>query len=87
MSTYEFINIGSRPTVSTPIASSSTKGQVSPMETLIPQTPGQNNVPGHAVNIEGINMSDSNPNGSYIQNAINMHVHFLFSNVARLVTI
>ena len=62
VSIFEFINIGSRPTLSTPIASSSTKVQVSPMETLTPQTPGQSNVAGNAVNIKEIDMS----NGSWI---------------------
>ena len=85
MSTFEFINIGSRPTVSTPIASSSANWQVSPMETLTCQIPGESNVTGNAVNIED-EMSDSNENSGDIEIVINTHVHFL-SIVARLITI
>ena len=47
------------------------------METLTPQTPGQSNVTGNAVNIEDTQMSDSNQNGGYIHNVINRYAHFL----------
>ena len=53
----------SSPTLSTPIASPSAHHQVSPVETLTPQTPGQSNVTGNAVNIEDTQMSDSKQNG------------------------
>ena len=75
VSIFEFINIGSRPTVSTPIASSSANWQVSPVETLTCQIPGESNVTGNAVNIED-EMSDSNENNGDIEIVINTHVHF-----------
>ena len=49
---------------------------VSVPETLTPQTAGESNVIGIAVNIKDAGMSDSNKNHSYIQNVINIHVHF-----------
>ena len=76
VSIFEFINIGSRPTLSTSIATPSAHWQVSPMETLTPQTPGLSNVIGNSVNIKDTNMSNSNQNCSYLQNVVNIHVHF-----------
>ena len=49
---------------------------VSVPETLTPQTAGESNVIGNAVKIKDTGMSDSNKNHSYIQNVINIHVHF-----------
>ena len=49
---------------------------VSVPETLTSHTAGESNVIGNAVKIKDTGMSDSNKNHSYIQNVINIHVHF-----------
>ena len=49
---------------------------VSVPKTLTPQTAGESNVIGNAVNIKHTGMNDSNKNHSYIHNVINIHVHF-----------
>ena len=77
VSIFEFINIGSRLTLSTPVARFNAKGQVSLIRTLTTQTPGQSNVIGNLVNIKDTDISDSNQNCSHMQNVSYIHVHFL----------
>ena len=76
MSIFEFINIGSRLPLSTPVARFNAQGQVSLIGTLTPQKRGHWNVIGNSVNIKDTNMSNLNLNCSYMENVVRIHVHF-----------